>query len=88
MPKSRPPEGGPRGDRGRGRGGSGSPGAKNLSHLLGELEVADDRAIWYLRIRDEDPLLFVAGPAELIERLDSSCSRFALKVSGDFLYAA
>lgn len=61
---------------------------KYLPHPIGEYEIADEAATWYMRVRDDDPFLFLAASTVLVDRLDSECGKFALRVPGDFQYAA
>jgi len=61
---------------------------KYLPHPYGEYEITDEGANWFLRMRDDDPFIFLAAPASLIDQLDKECGSFSLRVSGNFLYAA
>jgi hypothetical protein len=61
---------------------------KFLPHPVGEFEVADENATWYLRLRDDDPFVFLAGPPEVVDQLEHRARPFALRVDGDLLYAA
>jgi hypothetical protein len=61
---------------------------KFLPQPFGEYEVTDENATWYLRLRDDSPFIFVAGPAEVVDRLERGARPFALRVDGSFLYAA
>lgn len=60
---------------------------KFLPHSFGEFEVTDERTTWYMRIRDENPLIFLASSDELVAGLERDCSRVAMKLSGAFMYA-
>lgn len=61
---------------------------KYLPHPFGEYEVADENATWYLRLRDDDPFVFLAAPPETLGRLERESRSFALRVDGAFLYTA
>lgn len=61
---------------------------KFLPHTVGEFEVADESATWYLRLRDDDPFVFLSAPTEVVDQLEHRARSFALRVDGGFLYAS
>jgi hypothetical protein len=61
---------------------------KILPHPYGEYEVTDENATWYLRLRDDDPFIFISGPTEVVDRLEREARPLALRVDAGFLFAA
>lgn len=51
-----------------------------LPHRFGEFEVSDECARWYLRIRDDDPVIFLAGSMNLVKKLGLDCAQWVLQV--------
>ena len=57
-----------------------------LPHRFGEFEVSGEKNIWYLRIQDDDPVVFLAGGRTLIEELGSHCASWVLMVPRTMKY--
>lgn len=53
-----------------------------------EIEVCDSAGTWYLRARDDDPLVFISLCRELLPDLLKRSSDYCQTVGADFEYAA
>lgn len=53
-----------------------------------EVEVCDASEIWYLRCRDDDPLIFLSLTRERVAELVRCFPDTCLEVESDFLYSA
>lgn len=52
-----------------------------------EIEVADQSALWYFRMKDDEPLTFLAVRSEPLSDQLRRCAEFCCEVAGDFEYA-
>lgn len=52
-----------------------------------EIEVVDQSAQWYFRMRDDEPLIFLAVRDRLLSDQIKHCKAYCREVSGDFEYA-
>ncbi|MBL8343352.1 MAG: hypothetical protein JNL30_17930 [Rubrivivax sp.] len=52
-----------------------------------EIEVADDSAQWYFRMRDDEPLVFLATKAHSLASRLRQCSAHCCEIDGSFTYA-
>jgi len=57
-----------------------------LPHRFGEFELTDESNTWYLRMADDDPFLFLAGPKALTAELAAACPLHVMPVSGSMIY--
>ena len=51
-----------------------------------EVELCDSHQFWYLRFRDDDPLIFIAAPSNFIDEVVRRNCQTCLKVGHDFVY--
>jgi hypothetical protein len=58
-----------------------------INPRLGEVEICDAESTWYMRFRDDDPLIFVAVSLPLGEDLMREFPDLVLAVDADFVYA-
>jgi len=52
-----------------------------------EIEVADQTALWYFRMKDDEPLTFLAVRSGPLSDQLRRCEEFCCEVAGDFEYA-
>ena len=52
-----------------------------------EIEVAGQSALWYFRMKDDEPLTFLAVSSEPLSNQLRHCAEFCCEVTGDFEYA-
>jgi hypothetical protein len=52
-----------------------------------EIEVADQSALWYFRMKDDEPLIFVAVRSERLSDQLRRCADLCCEVGSDFEYA-
>jgi hypothetical protein len=52
-----------------------------------EVEACDSTQVWYLRFRDDDPLVFLAMPRERVSELVRLSPETCLEVEPGFVYA-
>lgn len=52
----------------------------------GEFEICDKNGSWYLRFRDDEPVIFLAAEEKVIGELTEKFTNNILQVPSDFLY--
>lgn len=52
-----------------------------------EVEICDEGSRWYLRVRDDDPLIFLYADAALLDEIEKKSPEYMLRLPDDFVYA-
>jgi copper homeostasis protein CutC len=53
-----------------------------------EMDAVSTNAAWYLRMRNDDALAFIAAPLAVVRNLEARCPAVVRAVPDDFLYAS
>jgi hypothetical protein len=59
---------------------------EDLPYPFGVFEVIDEGSNWYIRMRDDDPFLFLAGPKSFVSQIARSYPQWILQIPGHMLY--
>lgn len=53
----------------------------------GEFEVCDSKCLWYLRFRDDEPVMFFAAKTAVVHKIIRKFPVNSMEVSPDFIYS-
>jgi hypothetical protein len=59
-----------------------------LPHRFGEFAILDEGNNWFLKLRDDDPFLFLCASEHTVSQLQESSGKYVMKVPGSFVYAS